>query len=541
MTTTVISPVAVPDSTDESVGTANRLRGLVFRPGVTVHDEGGGIVRLDVAGQAAKRLRGLRSDTVCALIALAGGSRVDWDGLPPETQGQSAALLDHLYDYLAQAVFAGERLLVIVESVAGDRRYDHDPVASTTPVQLSRFTLLRRAHIGLVAESPVGRSRAHLIDPRLGVALTELATPGPVARVAERISAASDVEVSVVRRLLDVLVGAELAEYDLSGRRAAEDEVVGFPSETNPVLRQWEPADLYFHSRSRLGQTDAPFGGKFPFVGDLEPRPIVKPVPSGTRVELPRPDFATVAATDPSLLDVMESRRSVRQYGSTPLNLQQVSEFLYRVDRIRGDFGPRPQAGMPYAASTRPYPCGGGAYELELYLTVRRCAGLEPATYYYDPAGHALIQLPTAAPQREQLLRTASMSAGGTVVPDILITVTSRFQRVSWKYQAIAYAVTLKHVGVLYQTMYLVATAMGLAPCGLGSGDSVAAADAFGLDYLEESSVGEFLLGSLPDVPADGGAPTSPVFNDWRSGLDPEWQQTATRRLLARRAGDDPS
>ena len=55
-------------------------------------------------------------------------------------------------------------------------------------------------------------------------------------------------------------------------------------------------------------------------------------------------------------------------------------------------------------------------------------------------------------------------------VRPVLLILGARFQRVSWKYASIAYSLTLKHVGVLYQTMYLVATAMGLAPCGVGCG-----------------------------------------------------------------------
>lgn len=50
----------------------------------------------------------------------------------------------------------------------------------------------------------------------------------------------------------------------------------------------------------------------------------------------------------------------------------------------------------------------------------------------------------------------------------------------------------------LYQTMYLAATAMGLAPCALGCGNADAFVRAAGTDYCAETSVGEFLLGSLP-------------------------------------------
>jgi SagB-type dehydrogenase family enzyme len=83
--------------------------------------------------------------------------------------------------------------------------------------------------------------------------------------------------------------------------------------------------------------------------------------------------------------------------------------------------------------------------------------------------------------------------------------VAARFGRVMYRYEAIAYAAILKNVGVLYQTMYCVATAMGLAPCALGGGSSDAFAAATGLDYYAESSVGEFLVGSAPAdlVPTD--------------------------------------
>jgi SagB-type dehydrogenase family enzyme len=76
------------------------------------------------------------------------------------------------------------------------------------------------------------------------------------------------------------------------------------------------------------------------------------------------------------------------------------------------------------------------------------------------------------------------------------VILAARFRRLAWKYASIACALTLKHVGVVYQTMDLVATAMHLAPCALGGGDSDLFARVAGIDYYEESSVNEFLLGS---------------------------------------------
>ena len=78
----------------------------------------------------------------------------------------------------------------------------------------------------------------------------------------------------------------------------------------------------------------------------------------------------------------------------------------------------------------------------------------------------------------------------------VLLIVSARLPRLSWKYASIAYALVLKHVGVVLHSMYLAATAMGLAPCALGAGDSDLFARAAGTDYYAETSVGEFVLGS---------------------------------------------
>jgi SagB-type dehydrogenase family enzyme len=95
------------------------------------------------------------------------------------------------------------------------------------------------------------------------------------------------------------------------------------------------------------------------------------------------------------------------------------------------------------------------------------------------------------------LLSGAALSAG--VVPhgtQILLILVARLPRIAWKYTGLAYALVLKDVGVVFQTMYLAATAMGLAPCAIGGGDSDLFARAAGTNYYSETSVGEFLLGS---------------------------------------------
>jgi oxazoline/thiazoline dehydrogenase len=218
---------------------------------------------------------------------------------------------------------------------------------------------------------------------------------------------------------------------------------------------------------------------------------------SGDVIPLSRPDLDQLMQRDEPLTRVIEQRVSLREYGDAPITTTQVGEFLYRTARARSVTEPGFANDKPYAVSSRPYPGGGGAYELEVYLTVTACEGIATGFYHYEPREHQLSRISAPSAGTDALLRSACVAAGISHPPQILITVTARFQRMSWKYESIAYAAILKDVGVLYQTMYLVATAMRLAPCALGSGNSDAFAAAADLRYLEESSVGEFMLGSI--------------------------------------------
>ncbi len=151
---------------------------------------------------------------------------------------------------------------------------------------------------------------------------------------------------------------------------------------------------------------------------------------------------------------------------------------------------------LPYAITRRPYPSGGACYPLEVYLAVKACRGLAPGVYHYDPAAHRLEPLPDGAGEVDGFFADLRQPLGP--FPPVLLIITARFARVSWKYRSMAYSTILKDVGALLQTMYLVATDMGLSPCAIGCGDAERSARALGTRFEEESSVGEFLLGGPP-------------------------------------------
>ena len=145
-----------------------------------------------------------------------------------------------------------------------------------------------------------------------------------------------------------------------------------------------------------------------------------------------------------------------------------------------------------------PYPSGGGLYETDMVVIAHRVSDLEPGAYLYQRASRSLRPLVGDASQNDALLMFASEATGnGVVRPQALIVLAARFPDLAVKYEGIAYALMVKHVGVLQATIAYTAVAMGLGAVPIGTGDSDAFAAATGLDYYRHGSIGEIAI-SMP-------------------------------------------
>lgn len=362
--------------------------------------------------------------------------------------------------------------------------YAFRTVATEGAFRLSRFTCLRREGAEMVVECPLGAGRVRLGTGAAAAMAGLLAAPRTTDGLA---GAVAGVTAPTAAAFLELLVNA--------GAAFACDADGGLPEDHREALRQWEFHDLLFHARSRAGRHDQPVGGTFRFCGRIEPLPAVKPPMSERRIPLYRPD---PAAEDMPFTAVLDHRRSLRRCGAGPMRAEVLGEFLYRAARVQDVMPAAPDQGMLYESSHRPCASGGATHSIDLYLAVRRVAGVEPGFYHYAPLDHVLEHLDGLAGAPERMVAMAVGAAGLAQPPDVLITLASRFARVAWKYQTIAYSVILKDAGVLIQQMYLVATALDLAPSAIGAGDPDLFAEAAGTDYYAESSVAEFILSSAP-------------------------------------------
>ncbi len=376
-------------------------------------------------------------------------------------------------------VWCGNRLATLVPLASSYQDMVDEPAPKARYV-VSRFAYVHKEGEELVLESPLSAARVVLYDGRLMGLLNTLAKACSLEELSSASPFAHSITVLFVRMLLRCRV---LSAVDDNGNVEQE----------SPTLAQWEFHDLLFHTRSRLGRHLNPYGATFRFRGKINPLPAVNTSPSGDVVPLYRPDIRALRENDVPFTQVLEGRRSIRKYGERPITVDELGEFFYRTARLRAISEASPQG---YERSDRPYPSGGACYELELYVVANACERLVPGLYHYCPKRHQLSKIAAKTRELETLLNMAYYAADEQGVPQVLIILTARFQRVSWKYNAMAYALVLKDVGVLYQTMYLVATAMGLAPCALGGGDSDLFAAVAGTNYYAETSVGEFILGS---------------------------------------------
>jgi SagB-type dehydrogenase family enzyme len=463
-----------------------------FRPGVHVERVEPGTVEL-VHPWGKHRIP--VSEPVVSVLQRFAGDGVDLTMNERDIDGTAASGADVIA--IAQTLWVANEIefVLSIELFTGaDRLLGLEPagidatikpaVARDRPPVLSRFAFFRPAPGGITLESATASYRAHMSEPLARILLSAfMSATMPQPEPDRAMTAAATAMLGAAGFLED----ADAGPRDGFG---------------GGIRQMGELHDILLHRRSRLGRWDGAFGAAFPYLGSIESPDAVPRATGNKLVELIEPSWDAVIARDRSLTEVLEGRVSARLPGSRPLTLAELGEFLFRCARVRRTFGPSPETGLPYVAVDRPFPAGGGVHDLELYPVAVNVGGLSPGSYHYL-AGRNCLEACDAAPDAlDALLAGAMRASGATRPPQVLVVITSRILRMAWKYRAITYATVLKNVGVLYQTMYLVATAMYLRPCALGSGDDVAADRAFGLTERNELAVGEFMLnaGDAPDV-----------------------------------------
>lgn len=171
------------------------------------------------------------------------------------------------------------------------------------------------------------------------------------------------------------------------------------------------------------------------------------------RVRLPSP----CRKGDFSLEEVLQQRRSVREFGRGQLQLADVSQILWSAQ------------GITHADGFRTAPSAGALYPLEIYLAVGNVADLPAGVYRYEPGGHELILIQSG----DLRARLASAAFGQTWIRSApaLLAIAGVYQRTTRKYGKRGQRYVDIEVGHAAQNVYLQATARGLATVMVGAFD----------------------------------------------------------------------
>lgn len=196
--------------------------------------------------------------------------------------------------------------------------------------------------------------------------------------------------------------------------------------------------------------------------------PDAKTSPEGARcIALPPPGSRTV-----DFKNLLESRRSVREFSNDPLPLADLAYLLWAAQGV-------------VDTNFRTAPSAGGRYPLETYIGAANVAGLEPGIYHYDPPTHSLTVVEENPKSPEKLL--AACYGERTVAGAAALLVwTATPYRTEWKYAFTAHRMIAMEVGHACQNALLAATALGLGACPLLSYHQSAIDQWLGVDGREE-------------------------------------------------------
>jgi SagB-type dehydrogenase family enzyme len=174
-------------------------------------------------------------------------------------------------------------------------------------------------------------------------------------------------------------------------------------------------------------------------------------------IELPPPR----QAGEPSFEEVLAARRSVREFTSVPLTMEELSQLLWAAQGVTSAWGGRTA------------PSAGALYPLEVYVATQQ--GLS----HYLPDGHGLE--PLASNDLRQVLATAALGQQAVADAPAVLIVTGVYARTASKYGDRAERYVHLEAGHAAQNVLLQAVALGLGAVPIGAFDDRALQQVLGL------------------------------------------------------------
>lgn len=221
----------------------------------------------------------------------------------------------------------------------------------------------------------------------------------------------------------------------------------------------WNRYAALYHAFTRWSDVKALVAGEQPWPTTPDrwpPPPHFYAAPSSGRIDLP------LVEVERPLYRILRERRTIRGFDQTrQVTFEELSTVLRYVWGCWGTREVKPELTILKKTS----PSGGAEHPVEVYPLVQSVSGVETGLYHYSVEHHALECL-EVLPRDEvrDLIRELSACQEHFAPAHVVFLMTARYARNYWKYPAHdkAYRTVVFDAALLTQTLYLVATELGL-------------------------------------------------------------------------------
>lgn len=156
-----------------------------------------------------------------------------------------------------------------------------------------------------------------------------------------------------------------------------------------------------------------------------------------------------------SLGQLLQQRRSLREYSSQSVSLAEVGQLLWAAQGITDIRG------------FRTTPSAGALYPLELYIVAGNVSGLDAGVYHYQIRKHRLIQ--HLSGDKRKALARAALSQNWLAEASVVFVFCADYKRTSIKYGKRAKRYVHMEVGHAAQNLFLQAEDLDLGAVVVGA------------------------------------------------------------------------
>lgn len=208
-----------------------------------------------------------------------------------------------------------------------------------------------------------------------------------------------------------------------------------------------------------------------------KPRPPFEEPFDESQPLIPLPDPASLDVPDVNLRELIERRRSVREYSRQPFTLAELSYLLWCTQGVR-EITAR-------GSTLRTVPSAGARHAFETYLLINRVQGLEPGLYRFIASRHSLLTI-TTHPQIAVRVTRACLDQDHVARSAVTFIWVAVPYRMTWRYGERGYRYLHLDAGHVCQNLYLAAESIGGGVCAIGAFEDEAINRLLGLDGEEQ-------------------------------------------------------